>query len=111
MNQCDNDEISSLHNAVMTGQTEIVVELLIKHNANLSHRNIEGETLLYKAAEKGYAEIAELLIINNGCVNTRTICGQSPLFIASLNEPPHDKTNKVTVRPVKTHFSLGIRPV
>ena len=26
-------------------------------------------------------------------------------------EPSHDKTNKVTVRPVKTQFSLGIRPV
>ena len=27
------------------------------------------------------------------------------------NEPPHDKTNKMTVRPAKTHISLGIRPV
>ena len=27
------------------------------------------------------------------------------------NEPPHDKTNKVTVRPAKTQISLGIRPV
>ena len=27
------------------------------------------------------------------------------------NEPPHDKTNKVSVRPAKTQISLGIRPV
>ena len=27
------------------------------------------------------------------------------------NEPPHDKTNKTTVRPAKTQISLGIRPV
>ena len=27
------------------------------------------------------------------------------------NEPRHDKTNKVAVRPVKTQISLGIRPV
>ena len=27
------------------------------------------------------------------------------------NEQPHDKTNKMTVRPVKTQTSLGIRPV
>ena len=27
------------------------------------------------------------------------------------NEPPHDKTNKMTVRPAKTQTSLGIRPV
>ena len=26
-------------------------------------------------------------------------------------EPPHDKTNNVTVRPAKTQISLGIRPV
>ena len=26
-------------------------------------------------------------------------------------EPPHDKTNKMTVRPAKTRISLGIRPV
>ena len=30
---------------------------------------------------------------------------------AILNELPHDKTNKMTVRPVKTKISLGIRPV
>ena len=27
------------------------------------------------------------------------------------SEPPHDKTNKMTVRPAKTRISLGIRPV
>ena len=28
-----------------------------------------------------------------------------------INEPRHDKTNKVTVRPAKTRISLGIRPI
>ena len=27
------------------------------------------------------------------------------------NEPRHDKTNKMSVRPAKTQISLGIRPV
>ena len=27
------------------------------------------------------------------------------------NEPRHDKTNKMNVRPAKTQISLGIRPV
>ena len=27
------------------------------------------------------------------------------------NEPLHDKTNEMTVRPAKTQISLGIRPV
>ena len=30
---------------------------------------------------------------------------------SSLFEPPHDKTNKMAVRPAKTQISLGIRPV
>ena len=29
----------------------------------------------------------------------------------TLNEPPHDKTNKMTMRPTRTQISLGIRPV
>ena len=33
------------------------------------------------------------------------------LACQKTNEPPHDKTNKMTVRPVKTQISLGIRPV
>ena len=30
---------------------------------------------------------------------------------AAKNEPPHDKTNNLAVRPAKTKISLGIRPV
>ena len=33
------------------------------------------------------------------------------LSFAQRNEPPHDKTNKVTVRLAKNQISLGIRPV
>ena len=33
------------------------------------------------------------------------------LLLSRLYEPPHDKTNKMTVRPPKTPISLGIRPV
>ena len=29
----------------------------------------------------------------------------------SKYEPRHDKSNKMTLRPAKTHISLGIRPV
>ena len=28
-----------------------------------------------------------------------------------MHKPPHDKTNKMSVRPAKTQISLGIRPV
>ena len=33
------------------------------------------------------------------------------LYLVSWYEPPHDKTNKMSVRPAKTQISLGIRPV
>ena len=32
-------------------------------------------------------------------------------IIVTTCEPPHDKTNKTTVRPAKTQISLDIRPV
>ena len=32
------------------------------------------------------------------------------LIVFQLNESPHDKTNKMDVRPAKTQISLGIRP-
>ena len=32
-------------------------------------------------------------------------------FTKQWHEPPHDKTNKITVRPAKTQISLDIRPV
>ena len=35
----------------------------------------------------------------------------TPSPIADKNEPRHDKTNKMSVRPAKTQISLGIRPV
>ena len=31
--------------------------------------------------------------------------------VSSIGVPPHDKTNKISVRPAKTQTSLGIRPV
>ena len=32
-------------------------------------------------------------------------------MLGRTKKPPHDKTNKMTVRPEKTQISLGIRPV
>ena len=41
------------------------------------------------------------------------IKGSNSAYIKFLSpcEPPHDKTNKMTVRPAKTQISLGICPV
>ena len=36
---------------------------------------------------------------------------KSAFLFSNANEPGHDKTNKMSVRPAKTQISLGIRPV
>ena len=48
----------------------------------------------------------------NNCFSPSDWIHQNQQFMLSLAfEPPHDKTNKMTVRPAKTQISLGIRPV
>ena len=42
---------------------------------------------------------------------TASIFTPKILLNSQRNEPPHDKTNKMSVRPAKTQISLGIRPV
>ena len=39
------------------------------------------------------------------------VISRKPGVNATINEPRHDKTNNVVVRPAKTQISLGIRPV
>ena len=44
----------------------------------------------------------------------RFSCDEAHLILRTamiLNEPRHDKTNKMSVCPVKTQIGLGIRPV
>ena len=47
------------------------------------------------------------IIYVNFCWTVYNFC----LSVYNINELRHDKTNKVTVRPVMTQISLGIRPV
>ena len=45
---------------------------------------------------------------------SRLICKKLTILLVTgclLNEPRHDKSIKISVRPVKTQISLGIRPV
>ena len=44
-------------------------------------------------------------------MHIRTVSPEPSLFAHTIIEPPHDKTNKMTVCPAKTQISLGIRPV
>ena len=48
-------------------------------------------------------------------VRTDLLLARFPSFavkcLSITNEPRHDKSNKISVRPAKTQISLGIRPV
>ena len=66
--------------------------------------------------------IKKLVSIEADWVPHATVDSPSSLYIRptsigtevkleSVNEPPHDKTNKMTVHPAKTLISLGIRQV
>ena len=70
-------------------------------------------------ADKFFQEIPFLCFLTTFCVRDNSHCLQShlgPVLVISvqtqlLNEPPHDKTHRMTVRPAKTQINLGIRPV
>ena len=49
---------------------------------------------------------AKIRDISSGVIST---CVRMSFNKMNINEPRHDKTNKVTVRPAKTQISLGIR--
>ena len=61
--------------------------------------------VLWNYVSKSEIDNISLLIIPLG-----TAENADTLFM-STSEPPHDKTNKMTVRPAKTQISLGIRSV
>ena len=57
-----------------------------------------------------YAKSSEVITMLNG-TKTHGKEEQGKTQHETPNQPRHDKTNKVTVRPAKTQISLGIRPV
>jgi ankyrin repeat protein len=70
MDQYDSFDINSLQNngwnllqyVCLNGFTEIAVELVTKHNADVNIPNIDGWTPLHLASYKGHAEIVKVLM-------------------------------------------------
>ena len=50
-------------------------------------------------------------ILNLWCWTVYLKTGDLNQQFTTINEPGHDKTNKISVHPAKTQISLGIRPV
>ena len=62
---------SPLHFAAKYGKKSLC-RLLIKYNANINQKDMEGNTPLIKAVEKDYFEIVEFLIENNADVSLKS---------------------------------------
>ena len=81
-------------------------------NAECCHRSNSSHSWYLK-----YRDIANQLLVNTPCTKYEghSICNAKyPITLSTDSvsfELPHVKTNKVSVRPVKTQISLGIRPV
>ena len=50
-------------------------------------------------------------VCHDGMLEDTNSLGGAHIWFDSQNEPPHVKTNKMTVCPAKTQIILGIRPV
>lgn len=63
-NVCQKDGIAALHTAAQLGNIEMIV-LLLEHGADVALTTDEGKLPSDLAAEKGFAEIAEILKIDD----------------------------------------------
>jgi ankyrin repeat protein len=74
-----------LMRAVAENRLGVVHILLASKSVNVNARNDSGATALHEAAEKGYFEIAQLLITNNADVQSTDRKGRTPLIIAGAS--------------------------
>ena len=62
-----------------------VVDLLLRHNADVNITAAMGMTPLYFACEKGHAEVVDLLMQHSADVNIAGPCGMTPLYCACFH--------------------------
>ena len=84
--------------------TIVSQQLLQKTSVKFDHRKVK------------YSEFDYCILTLGSCVQDQgrsqgSAVKLSKLHFLKFNEPPYDKTIKMTVRPAKNQISLGIRPV
>ncbi|CAF4714983.1 unnamed protein product, partial [Rotaria sp. Silwood2] len=77
-----NENIFVLKIACNAGHYEIV-ELLLKHNANVNMQSTSGNTALHYSAGGGYADIVRLLLEHGAKVEETNENGHTPLMEAA----------------------------
>ena len=81
-----------------------LVSLILKNEGSTGHKCKEKSFLYILTVKSVFQEFKY-------ATGSATIKDRNPPLVPRRNEPPHDKTNNVAVRPAKTQISLGIRPV
>ena len=81
----DNAGRTPLHEAILTGDKD-VVELLLAHKANINAKDKEGGTPLHWAVGHGNIVVVRLLLAHKPDVNVRDNKGRTPLDVAARLE-------------------------
>lgn len=76
---------SRLHVAIKTGKSEAVGALLSASTESVDDEGLEGKTALHLAAERGLANLVELLLGVGANPDSRDARGETPLFLAAEN--------------------------
>jgi ankyrin repeat protein len=72
-----------------------MVKLLISYGEDITQTVPEGTTLLHLAAEKGHADVVELLIQKGAALNAENSQGDTPLDVA-INHGQKKAANIIT---------------
>ena len=71
-----------LHYAALNN-SEIRVEFLYSHDAQINEKDVDGKTALHEATYKNNREIVELLILHGANINEKDNNGKTPLDVAT----------------------------
>lgn len=76
--------LTCLQTALMTPCNPRLARVLISHGASVDAVGVGMATPLHKAAERGDAELVQVLLDNRADMNAQQSLGQTPLHLASL---------------------------
>lgn len=88
-------KVAPIHSACAISTIDMV-ELLIKHGANVNAKQMQGVTPLHSAAHNGQTKLSKLLIDNGADINAKMDNGQTPLFMA--NEKNFQETAELLIK-------------